>query len=123
MVEVAKRQTHVCLLYSVSIRSHTRQKSDILEFSCAVALVKIVSFPVIRYKEVQLAVVVQVGPDRSEAVAPFQIIHARLLRNVGECSVAVVPVKIVGKAGKSTRAALHIDSQILAGLLRGSEGW
>ena len=72
-------------------------------------------------KQIEFAVIVEVRPDRGEAVALLRIGDAGLLRDIGEGSVAVVVVEIVGRALEAARAALHLDSLVFAGVF-GAEG-
>src|ERR1700685_4519887 len=63
-------------------------------------------------KQIELSVVVEIGPDSSQAIASCGIVHSGLLRYIGKGSVPVIVVKIVGRSLQSARPALHIEPQI-----------
>ena len=115
---VAEGDSHVGLFESVLVRRHAGSERDILEFPVAVALVEIVRLAVVGDKQIELSVIVEIRPDRGQAIAALRIVHSSLLRYIGKRSVPVVVVEIVGRSLQPARAALHIESQILAGFAR-----
>src|SRR6185369_2209294 len=56
------------------------------------------------------AVIVVISPNHSQTIKVFRIIHSSFLRNVSECSVAVIVKKEVRLAGQSPGPALHKNS-------------
>ena len=85
-------------------------------------LIKIVGLAVVGDKQIELAVVVEVGPDRGQAVAMLWILDSGLLRDIGEGAVPIVVVEIVGRSLQAARPALHIDAHVFAGVPRAEGG-
>ena len=91
---VAERDSHIGLLQSVLVGSYTGRESHVHEFSGAIALVKIVGLAVVGHKKIELAIVIEVRPNRGQAIAALGVVDSRFLRHIGKSSVAVVVVKI-----------------------------
>src|SRR5580658_5155561 len=70
---ISPGNTHIGLPRTAIAQPHARREADFLENAPAVALVKIVWLAVVGHEEVQLAVVVEVGPDCSETIPMFLV--------------------------------------------------
>ena len=86
--------------------------------AAAIVAVEVVGLAVVGDEEVELAVVVEVGPDGGEAEEVVGVVDAGGFGDVGEGAVAVVVIEGVGRAFEAAGAALHGDVVVLAGDLR-----
>src|ERR1700691_252452 len=63
-----------------------------------------------------MSVVVEIRPNGCQSESIRSVTNTALLRYIRECAVAVVVVEVGRGALQPTRAALHVDSAILARL-------
>ena len=64
---------------AVGVEGDARGKSNVGEIAAAIALVEVIGLAVVGDEKIELAVVVEVGPDCGEAVAMLGIADARTL--------------------------------------------
>ncbi len=119
---VAESNPHVGLFESVFVRRYTGSQGHVLEFSRAVAVVEIVRLAIVGHEEIELPVIVEIRPNGGQAITTLGIVDASLLRYIGKGSIAVIVVKIVGEPLQPSRAALHVESQVLARFARTEHG-
>ena len=60
---IAERDAHVGLLIPILADGHARGIGDLGKVSVAVVLVEIISWPVVGQKKIEMAIVVEVGPN------------------------------------------------------------
>ena len=121
MQVVAYSDAHVGLRGPVGAERDAGRKSNVGEFAVTVALVQVTGLAVVADQKIELAVVVEVAPDCSQAIAMFGVTDAGTFRDVGEGSVMVVVVEVVGRALEAARSALNVDAHVSACVAR-SEG-
>src|ERR1700733_6068102 len=64
---VSKSDPHVRLLYTLFAYGDTGIQSDVLKSSVAEIPIEIVRFAIIRDKQVELAIIIKVGPNYTQA--------------------------------------------------------
>src|SRR5579863_7051800 len=112
---IAERDAHACLLGAIPADGYACEKSDVGEMALPVVSVKEVGRGIVGDKKVEAAIVVEVGPDGSEAVVAMGIVDPGGFGDFGESAVAVVVKQQVASAFQAARPALHGEAVILAG--------
>src|SRR5436190_13642171 len=113
---IAQSHTHIRLGRAIFVQRYAGGKTYVLKFSRAISAIEVVRLPVIGYKQIQLAVIVKIGPNRGQSITLFGISYSRFRGNIGKGPVSVVVVKSVRSPLQTARSALHIDPHILAGV-------
>src|SRR5258708_1027190 len=119
---IAQGHAHVGLFYAILTDGDAGDKRNVLKVARAIVAIEIVRLAVIGDEEVEVAVLVEVGPDSGEAKTILGIGDARGTGNIRERAVAIVVIEIVRRAFETARAALDADAVVLAGRA-GAEGW
>src|ERR1041385_5041425 len=115
---VAERDAQIRLFESILVGRNARGERNVFEFPFAIAPVQIIRLAVVGDEKIELAIVVKIGPDCRKAIEMFWIVTSGFFRYIGEGSVSVVVIEIVGRTFQPTRTALHINSQILTRFCR-----
>ena len=113
---IADGHAHGAERNAVIVERHAGLQTDFGKSAVLVVVVEIISGGIVGDEEIEPAVAVNVGPDRSQTIAPFGIGDARFLADVGKCAVAVVVEQRIAGARQTFGAALHGHSAILAEL-------
>ena len=113
---ISDGNTHVRLLEAILADGDTGVEGDLFEVAVAIVAVEVVRLAIVGDEEVELAIVVEVGPDGGETEEVLGIVDAGGFGDLGEGAVAVVAVERVGRTLEAARTALHGDVVILAGL-------
>ena len=114
MLVVAKSHTHVGLLTPSWLTATPAEKCRFGKMSVAVVAVKIISSGIVGNEEIEMSIVVKIGPNRSHPKRIRRIIHPGLLRHIRKRAVAIVVVEVGRRSLQTARTALHIDSVVLA---------
>src|SRR5882762_8184401 len=95
---IAQGNAHVGLFDAILTDGDAGEKRNVLKVARAVVAIEIVRLAVISDEKVEVAVLVEVGPDSGEAKTIFGIRDASETGDVRERAVAVVVVQIVRRA-------------------------
>ncbi len=87
----------------------------------AIIFEEIIPLAVVGYKKIEMSVIVEVFPNDRQSKGIWKVRDSGLLRYIHEYAVAVVVVEVIRRSLEPSRAALDIDSTILA-CLTGPEG-
>ena len=91
-------------------------------FPAAVATVEVVCLAIVGHEEIELSVIVEIRPECGKAITALGIVDSGFLGDIGERSVSIIVVKIVGKALQAARSALHVEPKIFARFARAEYG-
>src|ERR1019366_393557 len=119
---VAEGNTHIGQLEAALTHGYSGEKSHIGEVSIPVVVVEVIRLTVVGDKEIEMTVIVKVRPDGSQSEQPLRVIDPCLFGHIGKRPVMIVAVKIVRGPFQAARAALYVDSVILAGFPRTEQG-
>src|SRR5260221_8236820 len=118
---IAEGNAHVGLFGPILADSYARRISDLLKMPAAIIFEEIIPLAVVGYKKIEMSVIVEVFPNDRQSKGIWKVRDSGLLRYIHEYAVAVVVVEVIRRSLEPSRAALDIDSTILA-CLTGPEG-
>ena len=105
---------HAGLGLAVPSDGDSAQQPGLLETAPAVVPVEVVGSPVVGHEEVEVRVVVDIGPNDAQPVVHRPVGDAGRLRNVREGPVAVVPVEEIGRPFQAPGPASHPQPVVVA---------
>src|SRR5207302_3617402 len=111
---VAHCKPHVGLLDAILAERYSCLRCDLLEATAALIAIEIIRLPIIGDKEVELAIIVEVRPHRSQAEVVLGVVDPGLCTHLCKRAITVVVIDRVGRSLHPARAALHSDLVILA---------
>src|SRR6185369_17371225 len=109
VIVVTNGHTHAALLTAILVYSGACQKPDLFEGSIALVSVVEIWGRVVGNKDINQTVIIEVTRNDTQPVETVIVRHACLLTDVGECAIAVVPVKRVAGAFQTPWTTLYRD--------------
>src|SRR5580692_10232929 len=113
---IAEGNAHIGLFSPILADSHARGIGDFGKVPIAITSQKIILLAVVGYKKIEMSIIVEIFPNDRQSKRIRKVRDSCLFRYVRECAVAVVVVEVIRRTLEPSRAALDIDSTILAGL-------